>query len=221
MASSKQTDRATPQISDPYETPTQAIAVGDKHIAAIKACKDLKSAPEVQATLAQWETENDGLRTNQKAQTDKRAELIQLQDDEGPALRRWNARRRGVLSAVAAFADGSKDVVKAFGFENGERAAGPTATVPQDVRPKKTRRDRVAAILWTPTPGAESYLVQYAANPKDPATYSPEIACTAAKFELPNQTPGTYVYFRVLAIDPDLPNGKSAYSEWVAVLVRE
>jgi hypothetical protein len=221
MAKRKQTDRATPQISDPYGTPAEAIAAGDKHIAAIKAYKDLKAAPEVEAAVDLWTTENDALRANQKAQADKRAELAQLQDDEAPLMRRWNTRRRGTLGAVAAHSDGSKDVVKGLGFDVAGRARAPEASIPQAIRPKKTRGSRAAAIVWKPTPGAQSYLVQFAPDPANPATYSAETACTAAQFTLSNQTPGTYVHFRVLAIDPRLPNGKTEYSDWVAVLVHE
>jgi hypothetical protein len=221
MTSSSQTDRATALISDAYDTSEEKIAVGDKHIAAIKACKELPNAPEVETATKLWEAENDALRTNHTEQAKKAAELEQLRVDEAPILRRWNGRRRGVLTAVDTFADGSKDMVKAFGFDNETRAPVPLATVPQELRPKKTRQAGVAAAIWNPTRGAEGYLVQHASDPKDQATYSPEIACKQAKFELHNQPVGTILYFRVLALDPDLPNGKSAFTDWVAVLVRD
>lgn len=221
MASSKQTDRATAQITDAYVTPEQKLAVGDKYIAAVKASKELKKAPAVETAAEAWEVANEALRGNQKSQADKRAELTQLEVDEGPLVRRWNARRRGLLAAVEAYSDGSKDLVNAFGLASEARARVPVATVPQDLRPKKNRKPNEAAVIWMPTPGAEGYLVQVASDPKDPATYSAEMACSQSKFGVPNQALGTIVHFRVLALDPELPNGKSAYTDWVAVVVRD
>ena len=51
------------------------------------------------------------------------------------------------------------------------------------------------------------------------AAQSSQIAITQARYHLTGQTPGATIYFRVLACDPDLPNGQSAYSGWVAILV--
>lgn len=221
MGDSQQTDRATPRIPESYATPEEAVIVGDKYIAAVRGYKELKTAPEVSAAVDSWATDNQALRDNLKAQETKRAELAQLETDAKPLLRRWNGRRRVLLSAVAAHADGSKDVVAACGFENAQRARAARATVPRDLRPKKTRGARVAGIRWAPTPGAQGYLLQYASDPEDQATYSAEIACKAARYDLLNQAPGTYLHFRVLALDAHLPSGKTAYSDWVAVLVRE
>jgi hypothetical protein len=83
---------------------------------------------------------------------------------------------------------------------------------------KSTTHDR-AGCRWNPTPGAHGYILQHTMNPADPSTYSAEISLSQARFWLHGQTRGTTVYFRVLACDADLPNGRTPYTAWVGVLV--
>ena len=83
---------------------------------------------------------------------------------------------------------------------------------------KSKTHDR-AGFRWKPTPGAHGYMLQHALNPADATTYSAEISLSESRFWLTNQTRGTTVYFRVLACDARLPNGRTAYTAWVPVIV--
>jgi hypothetical protein len=212
-------DRATPQITEPMATPEEMVSTGNDTINKIKASSNYANAPEVQNAVTAWQTTVSALDTNNKAKEQARAQLDQAETAEPALVRRYHVRRNGVLTAIAAFADGSKQIVQSFGTAVGERKPAPVATVPANVRPMIRKRLGVASVRWDPTPGASGYLLQHCTNPADATTYAAPISLTQARYHLTGQTPGATVYFRVLACDPSLPNGQSAYTAWLAVLV--
>jgi hypothetical protein len=134
-------------------------------------------------------------------------------------LRRWEVRRRGVLNAVNATCDGSKDMVQGFGLGVVGRTPSPPAVVPEGLRGKRSKAVGTATAVWTTRRGHRGFLVQYTTNPANPDAFSAPIASAKAKFELTGQTPGATIYFRVLALDPSLPTGQTDYTSWVAVTV--
>jgi hypothetical protein len=110
-------------------------------------------------------------------------------------------------------------VVQGLGVDVVERQAKPNATVPANLRPMKGKTPTVASVRWDPTDGAHGYMLQHATNTADPTTYVAPFSLTAARYHLGGQTSGTTVYFRVAALDADLPGSQTGFTAWVAVVV--
>ena len=180
--SSVPVDRATPQITEPQATAEDMVTTGNETINKIKASPSYAAAADVQAAVAAWSTATAALGTNNAAKVTARAQLELAVTNEPALVRRYQVRRNAVLTAISAFADGSKQVVQSFGTAVEERKPAPLATVPANLRPFVKKQLGVASLRWDPTEGASGY-------------------------------------FRVLACDPELPNGQSPYSAWLAVLV--
>jgi hypothetical protein len=210
-------DRATPQITEPMATPEEMVTTGNDTINKIKASSNYANAPEVQNAVTAWQTTVSALDTNNKAKEQARVQLDQAETAEPALVRRYHVRRNGVLTAIAAFADGSKQIVQSFGTGVEERRVAPLAETPANLRRMVKPKLGVASVRWDRTPGAHGYLLQHCTNPSDPTTYSQPISVSAARYHLGGQTPGATIYFRVLACDASLPNGQTPYTAWVAV----
>jgi hypothetical protein len=139
--------------------------------------------------------------------------------NEAQLVRSWGKNRRALVSAIDLFADGSKDVVQSLGVDVEERQPKPNATVPANLRPMKGKTPTVASVRWDPTAGAQGYMLQHATNTADPTTYAAPFSLTTVRYHLGGQTSGTTVYFRVAALDDNLPGSQTAFTAWVAVVV--
>jgi hypothetical protein len=212
-------DRATPQIQEPTVTPEQKVATGNDTLAKINASTNIASATDVASAAKLWAAANTALDTNNQAKTKARSDLATAETNEPALLRRWQVRKDATLTAIEAFGDGSKQLVQSFNVPVEERRARPTPGVPVNLRPMKIKTPTFASVRWDPTLGARGYLVQHATNPADATTYSAQIATSQARYHLAAQTTGTTIYFRVLACNKALPNGQTAYTAWVSVLV--
>jgi hypothetical protein len=212
-------DTATPQITEPTRTAEEMVTTANELIPKIKASPNFASAPDVQTAVAAWDTANSNLDTNNKAKAKARTDLDTAETNEPPLKRRWAVRKEALLVAIKTVGDGSKDTVQSFNVAVEQKKPRAQATVPVDLRPYKRQKPTYASVRWDPAPGAHGYLLQHCTNPGDPTTISPAISCRQARFSLGGLTAGTTVYFRVLACDESLPNGQTAHSAWVPVLV--
>jgi hypothetical protein len=210
-------DRATPQL-DTTANPVKMVTTGTAAIAKINASANIAAAPDVQAAIIPWTAANTALDTNNKSKAAGKAAVALAETNQPILMRRWGVRKDAVMVAIAAYGDGSKDLVQTFVAVE-EREPPPPAVVPVNLRAMKVNKPTIASVRWDPTPGARGYLLQHATNPADPTTYSAAISTPGARFHLPGQAPATMVYFRVLACDPALPNGQTAYTAWVGVAV--
>jgi hypothetical protein len=215
----KATDVAIPQITEPTRTAEDMVTTGNDLIPKIKASPNYSSSPDLQTAVTNWQTATTNLDTNNTAKAKARNDLDTAETNEPALKRRWTIRKESVLVAIKAVGDGSKDIVQSFSVAVEQKKPKVQATVPVDVRAMKVNLPTFASVRWNPTPGAHGYLLQHATNPSDPTTISAAIPCKAARYHLGGQTAGTTVYFRVLACDETLPNGQTAYSAWVPVLV--
>ena len=212
-------DRAVPVLTEPSQTPAARIAAGTVHIAALRNSPEWASAPEVQTATEGWLVENDSLDASVKAIAELESKLSAARSAQVAAMRRWDTRKRAVLSAVEAACDGSKDQVQRFGLAVATRKPLPLAVVPEGLQARRSATAGVASVVWTTRKGNRGYMVQHATNPDDPSTFSAPIISSKGKFQLSGQTPGETLYCRVKAIDPDLPNGQTDYTTWVAMMV--
>ncbi|WP_044250087.1 hypothetical protein [Chondromyces apiculatus] len=217
--SKKVIDRAVPVLTEPSDTAAARIAAGAVHITALQGSPDWAASPEVQAATSAWLAENESLATVTSTIADLENQLAIARATQRTQLRRWDAHKRAVLSAVETACDGSKDKVQRFGMGVATRTAAPTAVTPEDLRAKRSTTPGVASAVWATRRGHHGFLVQHATNPEDPATFSAPLMSARGKFDLAGQRPGTTVYCRVLALDPDLPNGQTDYTSWVAMTV--
>jgi hypothetical protein len=215
----KVADLAVPILTEGSETPTDKVSAAIVHITAIKSSPEWATAPEVQTATAAWETVNTKLDENNTLIADLESQLKKARTSQLAEVRRWEVRKRGLLTAVNAVCDGSKDRVNAFGLGVQQRTSQPQAGVPEGLRARRSKTVGKATAVWNSRPGHYGFMVQYATNPADAATYSPPIVVSRAKFELARQVPGSKVYVRVLALDPSLPTGQTEFTSWVAVTV--
>jgi hypothetical protein len=213
------TDYALASMPGATGTPVEMVDTGTLAISGINGSSSLPGAPDVQVALGFFTTENDNLAANNKKKDDLRQKLAQAEADEVTIVRRWGLRRAGLLHAVNVACDGSKEKVQAFNLNVVQRNKRPPASVPADLHQAKSKKPTTAVVAWTPNKGGDGYLLQHATNMNDPATYTPPIMCTRARFALPGQALAATLYFRVLALDPGLPGGQSEYTAWLTVTV--
>ena len=202
----------------PPRGPPRALP-GTLNINGIKGSPAYLLAPDVEAAIPLWETENANLAANDQKKEKARQALAQAEADEITIMRHWGLRRLGVLHAVNVYCDGSKEKVQSFTLPRIQRKKLPPATVPTKLGAAKSKKPTSAVVAWGRTKGNHGYMVQHATDLNDPATLSAPIMCKRARFALPEQTLGATIHFRVLALDPSLPGGQSDYTAWVAVTV--
>jgi hypothetical protein len=215
----KVVDRAEPVLTKPSNTPAEKVSAANIHIAAVKNSADWATATEVQTAAAAWSTENDNLAAGNKLVAECKSTLAAAQANLLTLKRRWELRKNGLLNAVNAVCDGSKDKVQGFGLGVVVRKPQQAAEVPEGLRGKRSKTVGTVTVVWPTRRHNRGFLVQYATDPANPATYSVPRASSKGKFELAGQTPGATIYFRVLAFDPWSPNGQTDYSPWVAAMV--
>jgi hypothetical protein len=211
-------DHATPQIPETSQSAEKLFEDGTRIVTNVTASSALAGAPDVQTALKALGAANTALGTNNVAKAAGRLQLETAVTAEGPLVRRWGIRKRALVSAIEIAGDGSTELVAAFNVAVEQREPRPDAVVPVNLRPMKVARSTYASVRWDPTDGATGYMLQHATNPADATTYSPQIHVSAAKYRLAG-TPGTTVYFRVLALDASLPLGQTAFTAWVAAIV--
>jgi hypothetical protein len=215
----KNADLAVPILTQSAGSATEMVSAANTHIVTIKLSPDWATATDVQTATTAWETENTRLDEQNQLVAELENKLKTARSNQRALMRRWDVRKRGLLSAVDAACNGSKDKVQAFGFGVQQRTALPLAEVPEGLRGRRSKRVGTATAVWNAPRGHQGFIVQYATDLTNPATYSPLIMVSRGKFEVTGQTPGSKVYFRVLALEPSLPTGQTEFTPWVEVMV--
>ena len=215
-------DHATARFAEPMETPAEKVTGAGTCIAAIKLSPSwgLPAAAALQTAVGFWATETTNVGTGETLIAALEKQLEAARTSQLANLRRWGMRRLGVLNALNVLCDGSKDMMTTFGVGVAEVAAHVDAAVPVDLKSTKSKKTGIAGVSWYGTPkNRAGFMVQHATSATDPTTYSAPIPCTKRSFQLPGQTPAATIYFRVLAQDPALPGGQTAWTAWVAAVV--
>lgn len=215
--STKKTDHAFATTPSADGTAEEVVTLGTTIIDGISGSTEIPKAPGVAAALGLFATENGNLEANNKKKAQLLIQLQQIEADEITLRRRWGLRRLGVLHEVNIHCDGSKEKVQAFNLEVIDRKKPPQATVPEKVHGMMPRK-KAAGVAWSPVEGAHGYMVQHATDPSDPATHAPPAMCRKTRFWVTGLVPGSTIAFRVLALDPSLPNGQTDYCAWVTLL---
>jgi hypothetical protein len=118
----------------------------------------------VQAASATYGAAVAALKANNTAKAKAKADLATAETNEPTLVRRVNAQRRRLASAIEVFADGSKDVANSFNVPLDVRTAPPEAVTLVNARPMKSKTGDRAGFRWDPTPGAKGYVLQHARN---------------------------------------------------------
>jgi hypothetical protein len=212
-------NHALARFTEPMDTPAEKITGAGVHIAAIKASASWGTAADIQAAVKFWDGETENLTAGETLIASLEKQLAAARSTQDVNLRRWRMRRQGVLTAINVFCDGSRDTMLTFGVAVADPGAHVEAGVPVDLKSTKSAKSGVAGVAWYGTPeNRNGFMVQHATDTADPATYSAPIPCSKRSFQLPGQTPGATIYFRVLAQDPTLPGGQTAWTAWVAAI---
>ena len=178
----KVADQAVPSLTEPNTTPAEKVSAGAVHITAIKNSPNWAASAEVQSATAAWSTETDNLDASNKIIAELESKLATARTNQLAVLRRWDVRKRGVLNAVNATCDGSKDMVQSFGLGVVGRTPMPQAVVPEGLRGKRSKRVGAATVVWATRRGNHGYLVQYTTNPADAAVFSAPTLSSRGKF---------------------------------------
>ena len=130
-----------------------------------------------------------------------------------------------MISNVDNFCDGSADLINAFNLDvilHGSAAAAAAAeqSPPDNIVALTPKVLGQAAVTWDRPAPKRDFVVQWATDSANAATYSAQIAWTKKKYVLGGQTSGAHVYFRVAFQDSSVPEGRGAWSAWIAATVR-
>jgi hypothetical protein len=218
MAAQKKADHATAVPKAGMTTPAKKIQGARDQIAAFNKSPGLGSASQaVKDAAAAWGTATDAYDTNTRAIPPAVQAATVLRNNQPVLARRWAAKKRAFFAAVNDYADGSADTITALSCEVQGHAALPPAGVPLNVHDAKSKVSGTAEAVWKRN--KHEFLVQTCTNPADPTTFAEPVCVSKARYKLANQTPGATIHLRVLTLDPKLPNGKSAYTPWIPVVV--
>ena len=216
---SNQVEHAIARMPEAFKTVSEVIAAGNTHIADIKNNQDLPNAPDVAATIALWDTEHAKLTAADKEVNDADLAAEKARINRAAVLRQCKLRARSCLNAITIHAAGSEAVIKSYSMGVAEKLGSSLETVPENLKGVKVTIAGEANWTWTTHRGNHGYTLQWATDPNDPATYSPPIHCTKGKFKLTGKTPGATLHLRLAALDSRLPNGQTAWTAWVSVVV--
>ena len=218
MPTPKKADRATAVPIERLATRQEKIDGGRAQIGAIQKSTDYGQAADVKAKTDEWASVIDGWEANGKQIAALELQLDALKANEPVFARRWDTKKRAVFSAVTDYADGSMDTVHGFGCAVLGHEPVPPAGVPKNLRDRHSKVHGTAIADWDTVNGKYGFMVQHATDPNNPATHAEPVMSTKSSFKLSGQARGATTYFRVLALDPKLPGGKTDWTPWVPVV---
>jgi hypothetical protein len=197
------------------------IDVTNTHVAAMKGSSDWVNAPaSVQTATTAWSAAATAIASNATLIANLRSQLAQAEAAQRTLRRKWSGASRQILGALAAWCDGSADMVARLGFRvltHGN--LGPLA-VPSNLTTSLGASPGESTVKWDRGNAHHGFLVQHATDVTNVATYSAAVPCTKSRYTIEAATSASVVHFRVAAIDPSSKTGTTAWSDWVAGTVR-
>jgi len=194
----------------------EKIACCNEHMTAMKECASWAAAADVQSAANGWAQTNTALSSNVDTIEGLREQLATAVGNQRTLRLKWLAGRKHTIGAVNVFCAGSAQLVEAFGFDEYVKApADVTITVPGDIITSPGASPGEVDVAWDGV-DRHGFMLQWAADPANPATFSQVIPCTVPNFTLTGQTSAATLHFRIAAIDPSQPGHMTAFSGWVA-----
>ena len=214
-------DRATPTIKKATETDAEKIAVGTAVAAAVMASPNIGAAPDVAAAATSLSKLTVNLDTNAKSIAQVRKQLIASESKQRTNRRQWRAAKKQLLANADVYCNGSLDLVQSFSLDVITQApATPGGRPPPDnILGLAGKSVGQVGAEWD-RGLTRVFVVQWATDTANAATYSPNISCTKRTFMLSGQTTGAHIYFRVAAHDTTMLEGHGPWSAWVSAIVK-
>lgn len=127
-----------------------------------------------------------------------------------------------MLNTVDDFCEGSADLVHGFTLDviTQVSAAGSDPWPSNLAAAPGDKLGQVIALWSLPLVKGRHFVVQWATDPSNPATVSPNIAYTKIRFVLAGQASGAVIHFRVAYQDSSMPEGHGPWSAWVGGTVK-
>ena len=213
-------DRAVPTLRKPKTTDVEKVQATRSTTQGMQSSASWAAATDVQGAVKIWNTNADDLEANAKEIAKLKDQLKTAEAKQRTLRRDWQASTGQVLSTVKVFCAGSADLVKGFNIDVLTHTVMGALGAPENlaVSPGMQPGDVVAA--WAKGNARHGFVVQYATDVANTATYSAQMPCTKRKFTATGLPSGTVVHFRVAAIDPTVKTGVSPFSTWVAGTVK-
>ena len=203
------------------ETDVEKIGATNTHVTAMKASSNWVNAPaSVQTATTAWSAAASAIATNATTIAGLRSQLAQAEAAQRTLRRKWSDATRQILGALAAWCDGSADMVTQLGFGVlSHTSLGPLA-IPSNLTTSPGASAGESTVKWDRGNAHHGFLVQHATDVTNVATFSAFNPCTKSRFTLEGAVSASVVSFRVAAIDPSSKTGMTAWSGWVAGTVR-
>ena len=213
-------DHATAVPKKPMNTVADKIEGAYEQIDATKKSPGYTTAPaDLQKSADDWGTATDDLKANGAKIPPLLAQLELLRKNEVVLTRRWTSKKRGFFAAVNNYCDGSKDTATNLGCSVLLPHSLPLQGYPDNLHDKHSTVRGTAEAAWKTLHGKYDFMVQWATDVSNPATFMDPIHVSKANAKLAGQTPGATLHVRVLTLDAKQPNGKSDWSPWVPIVV--
>jgi hypothetical protein len=132
----------------------------------------------------------------------------------------WQTSKVQVMSIATSVCAGSPDRVKALNLDVVAHARLGALAAPIGVAGVPGVGNGEVTLAWTKGNVIHGWLVQYATDPANPASFSAAIPSTKRKITLSGLPHGANLSFRVAAIDPASTTGLTPWSAWVIATVR-
>jgi hypothetical protein len=208
-------DHARPVLNQSQQTDAQKVAATQSTSASMQASPSWAAAPTVQAAVAKWGQDATALGAKAGVVAQLRLQLATAMGDLRVLRRNWTASTDHVLSTVNVFSQGSVDTVKSFSLEVQTRTPAGAPVAPANLTVTYGAKPGEALAKWKRGGKAShGFVVQYATDATNATTYSVLKPTTKSKYTLGGLTPGSTVYVRVAAIDPNA--GQGPWSQWVS-----
>ena len=166
--------RAIPTIRKPKSNDAAKVVVTRSTTTAMKGSPQWQGASALQGAVGTWNTEADSIEATAKAIRDLRAQLSVLVASLAGHRRDWSAALKQVLAQAEHLAQGSADQLSALGLDvvsHGGVASGAVAA-PSGLLSAMGKAAGEATFTWTRAVKGQGFIVQYATDIANQATYS-------------------------------------------------
>jgi hypothetical protein len=215
-------DRAVATLSKPTTTDAEKVSVTATAVTGIQNSPHYGAAPqELPAAVTNWAKIGQSLGTNGKTCTDLRAQLKVAESTQRKLRVQWSGYKKQVLSTITVFCDGDIAMMQSFAVDVLHHGT-PGASLPDAPSNIVTFLGKLlgeAGCEWD-RGNERHWVVQWATDAANAATYSPKIPWSKRKYVLGGQPSGSHVYFRVAVQSSRAPEGHGAWSAWIAATVR-
>jgi len=187
---------------------------------SMQASSNWAAATDVQGAVKVWNKGADDLEANAKEVAKLRDQLSTAENKQLGLRRDWKAATSQVVSTVNVFCGGSADMVTGFNFDLRSHAGSSAQGVVGGLTVSTGKQIGEVVAGWVRGTANNGFVVQWATDPGNAATYSALTPWTKRKYTLGGAPSGSTVHFRVAAVDSTQKSGIGPWSAWASGTVR-